>query len=360
MPSFLEGTLGLCIAGGLVAYALNSASSTGALLEVQDNHAAAIVSARTGDVTTTDTPGYKVLKPFFEDAYRVVKSPVEYVMKDNLWENHNKVPRLAVRAADGSNVWFNEVRIQYAVDPERAWDVMRDSGGEYTWHNQTMDAYARAVLRDAFGRYNAEEIVRQENLREAKTAAKARLDEVLKPHGLVVLELTTTSPAFPKTYESVVQRRQVAEQETQKLDAQLEQLRSSRQDRLAKLERDKSLEETRMRSKVALDLSKARRDAMLKRSKADRDYESKLRAGERERDERVSRADSESAAYRSEAQGMRERAEAMAAQGAMAVRRALIETMGKVQFEVAPFESTRPGSNTASHTSFQGSKSTDL
>ncbi len=337
-PSFVECLLGFVAGGGLVLYWLNESSGTGTILETSDHEVTAVVDSFTGDVQVDDTPGFRLLRPFLEDAYSLVKSPVEYAMNGNEWKNDNFVPRLSVRAADGSTVWFEDVRIQYGVSPDRAWDVMRDQGGDYAWRHGLMDAYARSALRAAFGRFTAEEVVRQDNLRAGRLEAKARLTELVGAHGLVVLELSTSAPAFPKEYESVVQRRQVAEQEKMKIDQELEQLRASRDDRLAKIERDKSLEAARMRSKFVLDLAEAKRLALRKRDAADRDQGARIAAGTRQLDEMLSRADSLVTKYTSEAEGLQARADALAAKGLMAVRRALVDGLSNVQFEIRPFE----------------------
>jgi len=350
-PSFVECFLGLLAGVGLVLFWLNSSSGTGTVLRTQDHEVTAVVDAFSGQVQVDDTPGFRLLRPFLEDAYSVVKSPVEYAMTGNEWKNHNFVPRLSVRAADGSTVWFEDVRIQYGVRPDRAWDVMRDQGGDYAWRHGLIDAYARSELRAAFGRFTAEEVVRQDNLRAGRLEAKERLSNVLESHGLVVLELSTSAPAFPKEYESVVQRRQVAEQEKMKIDQELEQLQASREDRLAKIERDKDLEATRMRSSIAMELAEARRQAMRKRDSADRDHAARIAAGNREQEEMASRADSLVTKYTSEAEGLQERADALAAKGLMAVRRALVDGLAKVQFEIKPFEGQTGGVRRATNTS---------
>lgn len=334
----LEGGAVAAIAAGITVHWMNSSSPTGALLRVDDHQVSVVYDAWSDGVEVDDAPGYRVVKPWLEDSYCISKSPIEYAMRGNEWVNHNLTPRLAVRSSDGSNFWFEEIRIQYAARAERAPDILRDVGGDAAWHHGTMDAYARAALRDAFGRYTIEEIVLQDTLREATAAARARLDEVLDPHGLYVLELSTSKPALPKKYESVVQRRKVAEQEVLKIQQELEQLRAGAADALAKIDRDKQREETKMRSSLAFDLQDARRVAMRSRADADRAYEARIRAGERARDEKLSQADSLSESYTKEAEGIAARAEALAAQGSMAVRKALIESLGKVQFEIAPHD----------------------
>ena len=170
----LEGAATLLVAAAVVGHWMNSASATGVLLRVAEDQVSVVVDAWSDEVEVDDAPGYRVLTPWMQDAYCISKTPIEYVLAGNQWVHHNHAPRLAVRSADGSNFWFEEVRIQYAARPERAADVVRDAGGDFAWHHGTMDAYARAVLRETFGAYTAEEIVLQEYLRDATVRAASR------------------------------------------------------------------------------------------------------------------------------------------------------------------------------------------
>lgn len=337
-PSLLEFVLGLGLAAAATAFWLNSTSETGALLQIDEYTIAAVVDSFDGTATIDDTPGYRVVRPFFEDSYSVIKSPAEYRMTGNEFVSSNEVPRLGVRAADGSNVWFEDVRIQYGVRPERAWDVLRTSGGDYAWRHGVIDAYARACLRDALGIYTAEEIVLQENLRAARKAATESLNRELEPHGLSVLELAVSTPAFPEKYESVIQRRKIAEQEAQKIVQELAQLRASRSDRLEKLERDKELDGMRMRSDMASQLAAAKANAYQSRVTADYNYNTRVAAGNRLQVKQTSQADALVVKYTAEADGVRARTDALAAEGGMAVRRALVESLKDVTFEIAPLE----------------------
>jgi regulator of protease activity HflC (stomatin/prohibitin superfamily) len=322
-----------------VLYVMKEASSTGFLVKVADHQVALLVDNRDGRVRVDDTPGYHALIPWVQDAYLLDKSPIEYLMAGDQWANYNQVPKLTVRAKDGATFWFDSVKVQYAIRPEDAWKVTRDTGGEYGWHQGTMDAFARSILRDEFGRHTAEEVVRAEVLRDATLRAKAQLGEALAHRGLVVHEILTSKPIFPNEYESVVQRRKVAEREMETITQQLEQLGASRSDRLAKLERDKSLAEELARDQLTKNLAKAQRDAARARAEADNAYEAKVRAGEQRRDELLSQADASVEKYKKEAEGFRARADALAAQGELAVLKKLIENLAKTEIVLEPFES---------------------
>lgn len=335
----LELTAILALAALGVVYAMARASSTGFLVEIQDSQVALLVDNRTGEVRTDDTPGFQALLPWLQDAYRLDKSPVEYTMSGDTWVNYNYVPKLSVRASDGSTFWFETVKVQYAIRPEDAWKVTRDAGAEYGWHHGPMDAFARSVLRNEFGRHTAEEITRAEVLRDATLRAKARLAEALSVRGLVVHEILTSKPAFPNDFESIVQRRRVADREIETLVQQLDQLRASRDDRMAKLRRDKELAETLARDVLTKSLAKAERDAERARADADSAHRAKIRSGEQRQAELLSQADSSEEKYTKEAEGFRARADALAAQGALAVRKRLIENLAKTEIILEPFES---------------------
>jgi hypothetical protein len=335
----LELTAILALAALGVVYAMARASSTGFLVKIEDHQVAAFVDNRTGDVRVDDTPGYHTLLPWVQDAYWLDKSPVEYTMTGDKWVNFNLVPKLVVRASDGSTFWFDTIKIQYAIRPEDAWRVIRDAGAEYSWHQGAMDAFARSVLRDEFGRHTAEQITRAEVLRDATLRAKERLGQDLAARGLVVNEILTSKPAFPSEFESIVQRRRVADREIETLVQQLEQLRASREDRLAKLKRDKELAETLARDELTKSLAKADRDAERTRADADTAHRAKLRAGEERKSELLSQADSSVEKNTKEAEGFRARADALAAQGELAVRKTLIENLAKTEIVLEPFES---------------------
>lgn len=338
----VEGLAVLALAAGAVLFVMKRVSSTGFLVHVADHQVAMLVDNRTGDVRVDDTPGYHALIPWIQDAYRLDKSPIEYLLTGEQWVNYNHVPRLVVRASDGATFSFEAVRVQYAIRPEDALTVTRDAGAEYGWHHGTMDAFARGILRDEFGRHTAEEITRAEVLREATLRAKARLGEALEPHGLVVHEILTSKPSFSAEYESIVQRRKVADREIETLVQQLEQLRASREERLAKLRRDKELAAELGRDQLRKNVAKAEREATRARAEADNAYEAKVRAGEQRRAELLSQADSAVERYTKEAEGFRARADALAAQGELAVLKTLIENLAKTEIVLEPFEPVAP------------------
>ena len=63
-----------------------------------------------------------------------------------------------MRAADGSNFWFEDIRIQYELIPSEATTVLSDSGAGEGFKQNWVRAFARSILRDEFGKFAAAEI----------------------------------------------------------------------------------------------------------------------------------------------------------------------------------------------------------
>ena len=78
--------------------------------------------------TVITTPGYQFFIPFLADIYKFDGTTQEYVMAGNSYRGTNVAPNLTVRAKDGSNFWFDELKIQYELIPGAATEVLRDSG----------------------------------------------------------------------------------------------------------------------------------------------------------------------------------------------------------------------------------------
>ena len=345
----LETTAIVGLAGIGVLYVMSRSSETGFLMHIADHEAALLIDNRTGEVRATDTPGYQVLIPWIQDGYWLDKSPIEYRMEGDAWANHNQVPRLVVRASDGAKFSFDTVQIQYAIRPESAYEVTRLAGAGYGWHHGPMDAYARAILADEFGRHTAEEIARAEVLRDATLRAKERLGAALDGSGLAVREILTSKPLFAAEYESVVQRRKVADREVEQLAQQIEQLRASRETRLAKLRRSNELQAAASVDELGRKLARAERDAERDRVQADTAYDARIRAAEKRRVELISQADASVQKYTKEAEGFRAKADALAAQGELAVRQRLIENLKKVEFTIEPFDAAGADAGQSAH-----------
>jgi hypothetical protein len=340
--ALLEAVFVILLALVFCQQALQYFAGGGSVEEIADNEAAVVFDYMTGEGRVVVDPGFQTVVPYLQGVFTVDKSPVEYLMRGNDVATGTHVPRLVVRARDGSSFWFEYVTIQCAVSTESLMAVLEDAGPGDGFKQELIDAFARPILRDAYGRYSAEDIVLPENRQAATLAAKERLAEALAPHGIEVLELSASKPMFAKEYEATIERRKVAEQETDSLGLKAEELAAARDERLAKIAREKSLELEKVRGKLEGQIEAASLEGLLRRAAADAYETGRLLAGRLELTEKSMEAEARTAKYAKEAEGFLAQAEALAEQGELAVRAALVEKLQSVEFVLAPYNRKLP------------------
>lgn len=305
---------------------------------IRDHQAAVFVDFLSGETTAVAEPGMKPFLPWLQDVVVLDKRPVEYVMVGNAYEHANRVPRLLVRGRDGSIYSFERVAIQYAVDTSQVATVLDDSGPGDGYKRWLMNAHARSILLDEFGRYTPQEIVLPDNKQAATARAKERLALALAGHGLEVLELSVSKPSFPEKFEQTIARRKVADQDTDGLRQSAELLLEGHAQRLAHKRSEKELELERMRGTLALRLEAARRASARRRYEADAYHATRLAAGELAARRKREQARQLAQRYTQEAEAFRSQTEALAERGVESVRAALIEQLAGIRFELAPYD----------------------
>jgi membrane protease subunit HflC len=301
------------------------------------DHEVAVVTSLLGEPRVVTTPGYTTFLPKLEDLLRLDRKPIEYVMAEGENLPAGTVPKLIVRGRDGTSFWFNSVRIQYALDPKRAPLVLDDSGPGDAFERSIVDAYARAILRDEFGRFTPEEIVEPANRHQATEESKRRLnEEALGRHGLVVLDVAVSKPSFASQYEATIERRKVAEQDLERMQRKLDSASSDRDSRLDQVSREAARALSGEENALADKLTKAANQATRKRSDADLYYAKRLSDAMTEAESKTSLAAARLELYTKEAEGVRAKALAFEAQGELAVRAALVDRLDKIQFVLVP------------------------
>lgn len=341
--ALLEALVVVLLALVICYQALKSFAGGGSVEEIADNEAAVVLDYMTGEGRVVVDPGFQTVVPYLQEVFTVDKSPVEYVMQGNDVATGSHVPRLVVRARDGSSFWFEHVTVQYSVSTQRLAAVIEDAGPGDGFKEELVDAFARPILRDAYGLYSAEEIVLPENRQAAALVARDRLAAALAPHGIEVLELSASKPMFAKEYEATIERRKVAEQETDSLGLKTGELEAERAERLAKIAREKALELEKVRGKLEGQAESARLEGLRRRAAADAYEAGRLLAGRLELAEKTSEAEARAAKYAKEAEGFLAQAGALAEQGELAVRAALVEKLSSVEFQLAPYSRRLPG-----------------
>jgi len=310
------------------------------MMQVEANEIAVRVNYLTGEESVITQPGYQFYFPFVQGIYTLDRTTQEYVMagtsRDSS-EGSNRASRLTVRANDGSNFWFHEMRIQYELIPDQADRVLSDSGPYDAFKQEWVKANARSILRDEFGRYSAVEVANPTVYKQAPEAARQRLNALLEPHGIRVVRIVTPNPKFDERYERAIEDRKEADQEVEELKAKAEQLAQVREQRLAGVRKEKEVELQTLEGELSKEFLAAERDAIRIKRGADAFSATRIAQGQAELAQLTAEAQGLTEKYTKEAEGIASRAKALEQRGEVVVREALVEKLIGVKFTFVPY-----------------------
>lgn len=349
-PTRLEIALGLAAVPMFAWIGLTKIADERGLARVDDGQVAVVVDHAHATSRVSSAPGLRPFVPWFQEVFALDKRPIEFRFEGNEKGTLNRFPRLVVRANDGSSFWFDTFTLQYALTPNAAARVLADSGPGNAYQEKLVNAFARSVLRDEFGYFSCEEIVRPENLHAATNEARRRLNEYLKPHGIEVLEVAVAKPRFDPLYEKAIERRKVGNQEIEHLRAQIDTLEQERHQRISRALEEKESELMVRHGNLARDRLAAEQEAIKTRNAADVFALQKRAEAKTLADKRSAEADALVARYTLEADGLKAHADALAVQGEDTVRAALIDRLATIEFNIQPFvQPEAPGEAVAAH-----------
>ncbi len=320
----------------IIAIVLGASGKLG-VTNIDSEEAAVVVNYVTGSQTVRNTPGYQVYVPFLQDVFKVDKRTLAFVMEGQKFISSNHVPQLTVREKMGSNFRIDNLQIQYEIIPSEAATVLHDSGPGDAFKEEWIKGHARSILRDEFGRFDAVQAADPTVYKAATPNAQERLNKLLEPHGIRVINIVTPNPRFDDEYEDAIDARKQADQEAERLTAQLKQLEQEQLRQISDVEREKSVE-----MQVLLgDLHTKTREAETRANKirGDADAYAIQRGGEAAgmQADLVAKAHGMAEKYRKEAEGILARAQALEERGEVAVREAIIEKLVGIQFTLLPY-----------------------
>lgn len=336
-PSLLELGVSIVLAPGLCWWALASYTGETGLAYTSEDEVAVVVDYLSGEQTIVTTPGYRLFVPHFQQVFRFDKRPVGFLFEGNQMHEANRYPRLTVRANDGSSFWFDEFELQYAIIPARADELLADSGPGHGYKMRLVNAFARAALRDELGRFSAEEVVLPDVIELASAASKQRLNDLLAPHAVEVLEVGKPKPRFNGEYETAIERRKVANQEIEHLRGKKLQLRQEKAQRIAAVRGKKEAELRTLQGALAQQILATEQDSIRILNEAEIFHLHRTGDGRLSRQRLETEAGAREDRYRMEAEGFLAKAQALEAQGQQAVRSALIERLPQTKFTLVPY-----------------------
>ncbi|MBK7537017.1 MAG: hypothetical protein IPI49_16970 [Myxococcales bacterium] len=223
-------------AAGVVLLILGARSC----VSLDPGEAAVRVNNLTGAQEVITQPGLVLRLPFgIHDVHILDVSPQTFHMRGQANRSALEVKELEVRASDGSNFVFTDTTILFRAMPGRADAAIRDSGLRYAYY-EWMLPYARAILRDEFGRESTISVSNPTNFGAATERARKRINELLVKHGLEVTSIVTPRPKFSQEYENLIEARNQAENQLAVIDSDLARARTERERKLAEVERDQN------------------------------------------------------------------------------------------------------------------------
>ncbi|MEC8495295.1 MAG: SPFH domain-containing protein, partial [Planctomycetota bacterium] len=304
-------TAGALLAVLVVLLAALGISGRLGVTRVEANEVALRVNYLTGTEAVITRPGYQFYVPFLMDVYEIDRTTQEYLMTGDGYRGDSVAPYLTVRANDGSNFWFDELKIQYEVIPEAVDTIVSDSGPGDDYKHEWIKAHARSILRDEFGRYSAVDVSDPTTYKQAPEEAKRIMNEALRDHGIRVVRIVTPTPQFDERYEDAIEQRKEADQEVEELKARFLQLVEKKEQRLAAVRKEKDVEMQQLQGELIQSLRAAEQEAIRVRKTADA-YATERRAQGRAEEAQLSaEALGLTAQYTKEAEGIECRARAL-------------------------------------------------
>lgn len=249
-----KGGAGGALVWLVVALVLSLVLLFGSFVTIDPGKVAVRVNNLTGEQETRTQPGLILSAPFgIHSVYIIDASPQTFVMKGDKDKDALHVRELTVRASDGSNFLFNDTTIIFQVLGASASDVIRDAGPGDEFR-RWMRPFARAILRDEFGRESTISVSNPARFGEATERARARLNELLEPHGVTVTKIVTPRPRFNEQYENLIEARNEAENQLTVIESELQRSQTDRERTLAEVDRDqnKIIQEKRAELEAAL------------------------------------------------------------------------------------------------------------
>lgn len=214
--------------------------STRSCITLEPGQAAVRVNNITGAEDTLTRPGLIVRIPFgVHSVYILDASPQTFIMKGDRNIDLLHVKELTVRASDGSNFVFKDTTVIFRVLGDEAAAVLRDTGVGTRFRSWLLP-FTRSILRDEFGRESTISVSNPANFGEATERARARLNELLSKHGIVVSKIVTPRPRFTEAYEDLIEARNEAENQLTVIKSELARAATERQRRLAEVDRDQN------------------------------------------------------------------------------------------------------------------------
>ena len=226
------------------------------VVDVEPGEVAVKVNNITGSQSVVARPGWALRLPLLQSVHLIDAKPQTFRMNGEKTRDILHVRELSVRASDGSNFHFTDTTIIFQMRGDKAVDLVKDAGladGYLHW----MRPYARAILRDEFGRESTINVSDPTTYGTAAARAKARLNKQIAPHGIMVTQLVTPRPRFNDSYEKAIEDRNALSNQLEVIKSNLDRASTDRGRMLAEVNQKKNKIIQTRRATLEADLARA-------------------------------------------------------------------------------------------------------
>ena len=200
---------------GSLALALVLSTVSQGLIFVQPEARGGVISAlqQKGIRAQALQPGLRFVVPFFESVKTYPIAKQTYTMSGAVAEGQIAGDdSIVARTADGQEVRI-DASVIFAIDPNEVVDV------HIEWQNRYIDGLIRpklrGIARDSAARYGIQEIY-SERRDELSHEIETDLRTTLQENGLMLDAFVLRNITFTPEYASVIEQKQIAEQEVQR------------------------------------------------------------------------------------------------------------------------------------------------
>ena len=128
---------------------------------------------------------------------------------------------LKFKTIDGNDISLDLI-ISYRIIPDKAPYILQNvAQTDLDLRSHIVRVIARSLPRDIFGELQTEEFYTAELRSEKSEKAKAKLNEILMPYGVIVEKVLTKDYRFNKDYQQAIEDKKIADQETEKLRSEV-------------------------------------------------------------------------------------------------------------------------------------------
>ena len=203
------------LVGGSLALALVLSTVSQGLIFIQPESRGVVISAlqQTGIRSQALQPGLRFVVPFFESVREYPIAKQTYTMSGAAAEGQIAGDdSIVARTADGQEVRI-DASVIFSINPSEVVDV------HIEWQNRYVDGLIRpklrGIARDSAARYGIQEIY-SERRDELSYEIETDLRSTLQENGLMLDAFVLRNITFTPEYASVIEQKQIAEQEVQR------------------------------------------------------------------------------------------------------------------------------------------------